>query len=252
MSEQAGPKYRVITAALEREIRSGRLPRHQRIPGEEELAERFQVSRGTVRQALAVLARRRLIRTHAGSGSYVEFGGERLEWNLGWSQALARHGVLAGTRVIRLVEVSLPDLATRISSPTVRFVALDRVRTLSADIPVSLERSRVPLTEKTAPLLGGDFARQSLMTALRECGSVPVSGEQWVRVHRLAAEEADLLEQSEGEPWLLLRRVLRGGGGQPLEYVESMLDPERFDLYMEFGTEGRRHGRPDRHQASGQ
>jgi GntR family transcriptional regulator len=239
MSEQAGPKHRVITAALEREIRSGRLARHQRIPGEQELAERFRASRGTVRQALAELARRRLIRTHAGAGSYVEFGGERLEWNLGWSQAMAQHGVRAQTRVVRQGEVTMPELAGRISAPTARFVALDRVRTLSADISVSLERSRVPLTDQTASLLAGDFTHRSLMTALRECGSVPVNGEQWVRVHRLAAEEAGLLERPEGEPWLLLRRVLRGAAGQPVEYVESVLDPERFDLYMELGPGGR-------------
>ncbi len=239
MSEQTGPKYRAITAALEREIRSGRLPPDHRIPGEHELAERFQVSRGTVRQALAVLTRRRLIRTHAGSGSYVEFGGDRLEWKLGWSQALAQHGARVATRVVRLDTVSLPELAARIGSPTARFVALDRVRTLDADVPASLERSRVPLTEQTAQLLRADFARQSLMTALRDCGFVPVNGEQWVHVHRLAADEAGLLERPEGEPFLLLRRVMRGAGGQPVEYVESLLDPERFDLHMEFDPRSR-------------
>ncbi len=239
MSEPLGPKYRVITAALEQEIRSGRLPPHQRIPGEQELAERFQVSRGTVRQALGVLARRRLIRTHVGSGSYVEFGGDRLEWNLGWSQALTKHGVRVATQVIRLDKVSLPDLAARICSPTARFVALDRVRTLDAGVPVRLERSRVPLTEQTAPLLDADFTRQSLMTALRDCGFVPVSGEQWVHVHRLDADEAGLLERPEGEPFLLLRRVMRGVAGQPVEYVESVLDPERFDLHMAFDPRSR-------------
>jgi GntR family transcriptional regulator len=239
MSEQPAPKYRAITAALEREIRSGRLRPHQRMPGEHELAERFRVSRGTVRQALAVLARRRLIRTHPGAGSYVEYGGDRLVWNLGWSQALAQHGVRVTTRVVRLEEVSLPDLAARISSPTARFVALDRVRTLDEGVPVSLERSRVPLTGQTAPLLGRDFTQQSLMTALLECGSVPASGEQWVHVHRLAADEAELLERPEGEPCLLLRRVLRGSAGEPLEHVESVLDPERFDLHMEFDPRSR-------------
>ena len=239
MSEQTGPKYRVITAALEREIRSGRLSPHQRIPGEQELAERFHVSRGTVRQALGVLTRRRLIRTHAGSGSYVEFGGDRLEWNLGWSRALEKHGARVATRVIRLDTESLPELSARIGSQAARFVVLDRVRTLDADAPASLERSRIPLTKQTEPLLGGDFARQSLMTALRDCGFVPVSGEQWVHVRRLDADEAGLLERPAGEPFLLLRRLLRGAGGQPVEYVESLLDPERFDLHIEFDPRSR-------------
>jgi GntR family transcriptional regulator len=232
MSEPSGPKYRAISAALEREIRSGRLSADRRIPGEHELAKRFQVSRGTVRQALGLLTRRRLIRTYAGSGSYVEFGGDRLEWNLGWSRALAKHGARVGTRVIRLDTESLPELAARIGSPVSRFVILDRVRTVDTDVPASLERSRVPLTERTASLLDRDFARESLMTALRECGCASASSEQWVQVHRLDGDEAGLLERADGEPFLLLRRVLRGAGGDPVEYVESLLDPERFDLHI--------------------
>jgi GntR family transcriptional regulator len=239
MSELLGPKYRAVSAALEREIRSGRLPADHRIPGEHELAERFQVSRGTVRKALEVLTRRRLIRTHAGSGSYVEFGGDRLEWNLGWSRALARHGAQVTTRVIRLDTQSLPELAARLGAQTNRFVVLDRVRTLDADMPASLERSRIPLTEQTAPLLVRDFGQHSLMTALEECGLAPVRGEQWVQVHRLDADEAALLERPEGEPFLLLRRVLRGAEERLVEYVESLLDAERFDLHIEFDPRSR-------------
>lgn len=239
MSEQlSGPKYWAITATLEREIRSGSLPPGQRIPGEHELAERFGVSRGTVRQALALLTRRRLIRTHAGSGSYVEFAGDRLEWSLGLSRALAKHGAQVVTRVIRLAQVTLPELAERTKAPSERFVALDRIRMLDGHVPVALERSRIPLAAATAALLERDYTRQSLTAALRECGCVPAAAEQWVRVHRLTAEEAGLFGRPGGEPYLLLRRVLRSSAGELVEYVESLLDPDRFDLYVEFDPRG--------------
>jgi GntR family transcriptional regulator len=68
---------------------------------------------------------------------------------------------------------------------------------------------------------------------------VSVSGEQWVHVHRLDADEAGPLERPEGEPFLLLRRMMRGADGQPVEYVESLLDPERFDLHIEFDPRSR-------------
>jgi GntR family transcriptional regulator len=232
--QEVAPKYRVITAALERDIRTGLLEPGARIPGEHELARRFAVSRGTVRQALAVLARRRLIRTHPGSGSFVEFGGERLDWNLGWAEALARHGAQTTARVVRLEPAELPGLAAELGCPQSWFVVLERVRLLGNGDPVSLERSHVPLTGQTAGLLGADFARGSLMAALRSCGLDPVSGEEWVSVHRLGLSEAGLLERAEGEAFLRLRRVMRDAAGQVAEYAESLLDPDRFQVHVAF------------------
>ena len=62
-----------IAAALREAILSGRLTVEERLPGEQELAERFGVSRPTVREALKRLAAQNLIRTRRGAtgGSFV-------------------------------------------------------------------------------------------------------------------------------------------------------------------------------------
>ena len=49
------PKYQHIATALQDEIKSGQLAEGMMLPTEEELTQRFSVSRQTVRQALAML-----------------------------------------------------------------------------------------------------------------------------------------------------------------------------------------------------
>jgi GntR family transcriptional repressor for pyruvate dehydrogenase complex len=56
---------------LAQEILEGRLPPGERLPSEEKLCERFQVSRTVIREAIQQLRGRGLIRTLKGSGSYI-------------------------------------------------------------------------------------------------------------------------------------------------------------------------------------
>ena len=67
----AAPRYRQIAAELRTEIETGRLAPGAVLPSEADLIARHAVSRGTVRQALAVLETDGLISTHPGKGRYV-------------------------------------------------------------------------------------------------------------------------------------------------------------------------------------
>ena len=60
-----------IAAILRREILSSVLMLHDRLPAERVMAERYGVSRGTLREALMRLERERLVEIRAGSGTYV-------------------------------------------------------------------------------------------------------------------------------------------------------------------------------------
>jgi len=62
-----------IAAQLRREISSGHLKMHDRLPPERRLAETFGVARGTVREALARLEEEGFVETQASSGTYVTF-----------------------------------------------------------------------------------------------------------------------------------------------------------------------------------
>jgi DNA-binding FadR family transcriptional regulator len=64
-------RYEQIADHLVAEIAAGRLSPGERLPGERELAQRLDVGRASVREALGFLQVQELIVTRRGSGSYV-------------------------------------------------------------------------------------------------------------------------------------------------------------------------------------
>lgn len=69
-------KYKQLAEQLEGEIKAQRLPSGKKIPTEDELAEKYQMSRNTVRQAVQLLVDRGYLVKIQGSGTFVaEQGG---------------------------------------------------------------------------------------------------------------------------------------------------------------------------------
>jgi GntR family transcriptional regulator len=235
MSGQVGRhKHQRIVAELARDIRVGRLPRGARLPGEHALATRFDVSRNTVRQALAELGNRGLIATRSGKGSFVTFDDRDIDDRLGWTMALAKQGIRTATRVVRLALVSERDLADRLGLRSAEFVAVDRVRSIVDGCAVSFERSRVPAVGRLRELPERGIA-DSLYAELHDEGLVPSRGEEWVDLVALTSVEAELLERTPGERFLRARRLSLDAAGNFVEHVQSLLDPDRFRLHLAFG-----------------
>ena len=65
------PLYQQLAAALRREIEEGRLPPGVAFPSERKLMARYQVTRTTVRSALAVLRQEGMVVAEHGAGSFV-------------------------------------------------------------------------------------------------------------------------------------------------------------------------------------
>jgi DNA-binding FadR family transcriptional regulator len=62
-----------VAADLRKQIRTQELAAFERLPSERVMAERFRVSRGTIREALLQLGRENLVDIRAGSGTYVTY-----------------------------------------------------------------------------------------------------------------------------------------------------------------------------------
>ena len=80
-----GAKYTQLAERLKEEIARGEYRGGERIPGENELAQRYGMSRQTVRQALSLLEQEFLIERRQGSGTYVREKAPRRKrsWNVG-------------------------------------------------------------------------------------------------------------------------------------------------------------------------
>lgn len=224
-----------IATVLEHEIRSGVLGFGDRLQSENELVQRFSVSRNTVRKGLEELSSRGLITTRVGIGSFVTFDGKSVDDSIGWSRALANAGANAETRTLRLEVIEDPDLAALLGIENPFFIAVDRVRTNASDgHAISIERSRLPLSPELedVPLRG--LREGSLHQTLRGAGLIPDHGDEWVGIEMLNADDAAILGCPQGTPFLRGRRLTRAADDRPIEYVTSLLNPAHFALHMRF------------------
>ena len=231
MTGQVGfsKRSRLVEDLTER-IRSGRLARGERLPGENQLAASYQVSRGTVRSALSELQRRNLIATETGVGSFVTFDGVALDQSVGWARALADAGSDVTVELLGIERGGAADLVDR-HGP---LVTIRRLRRTGAG-PVSLETSAVPATGALADLPVRGLVDGSITATLRAAGLSGTNGEQWISTVPLDEEAAALLERTAGELFLHSTRTTLTSDGALVEHVESLLDPARFRFHLTFG-----------------
>src|ERR1700735_387619 len=97
-------RYRKVAEDIKAAIAAGTYPANTKLPSESELAERYSVSRGTIRQAFAalradgVIASRRGARRSVAGGPRVQSFGELLSFSR-WARAM---GEVPGGRVVTL------------------------------------------------------------------------------------------------------------------------------------------------------
>lgn len=224
-----------VAKVLEQEIRAGVLGFGDRLQSEQELVQRFAVSRTTVRKGLEELSARGLITTRVGIGSFVTFKGRTIDDALGWSRALADAGAELRTRVLRIARVEEPETAAFLGHADPAFIAVDRCRELvDGGAAISLERARLPACDALAGLPERGLREGSLQRTLREAGLLPDHGEEWADIELVGTADAAVLGCNPGRAYLRTRRVTRTADGGLVEYVTSLLDPTVFALHLAF------------------
>jgi GntR family transcriptional regulator len=226
------PKAELVARTLAREIREGRVAHGAQLDSEGGLMRRFEVSRNTVRRGLEILARQGLITTRTGIGSFVTYDGTPIDSNLGWTVALAQDGATE-TRLLDLSRGGCA-MADRCLGRAGDYLRVDRVR-LSGGLGISLERSRLPWRSGFAPVLRDGLTGGSLNRTLQDMGLRAAKGREVAGVlAALTPADAATMARPAGQPMLRLERVTQGADGAVLEVVESLLDPDRFGLRIEF------------------
>jgi GntR family transcriptional regulator len=175
----------------------------------------------TVRQALAALAERGLVERGVGQGTFVS-GAGKVEHDLGrlagLTEVAARHGLVAGARVLeaRVRGASAPvatALGLRVGAEVMR---LRRLRSAGGR-PIAIEDSWFP-----AALVPGLIKRDlggSLCTLLREdYGLVPGEVEERLEPVAAGAFEARVLGVALGAPLMMVERIVHTAAGTPMEF----------------------------------
>jgi GntR family transcriptional regulator len=217
--------YERISADLAQQVRSGLLVPGERLPSEGELAQRYGVTRMTIRHAVEQLVRDGLLFRRWGVGTFV--AEERPAYRSfnrlqSFAEDIAAEGRALMTKVLIQEEVAAPPavaeaLALAQGAPVVRW---ERVRLLE-NRPVALQHSWVPLS--ICPLLPRlALVNGSLYATLAAEGGVKLgSAEQTVVPVAAGRPEAAALAVPRGTPLLRIERVTRDVNAQVVELARS-------------------------------
>ena len=239
------PVYRQIADVVRAQIDRRVLAEAEQMPSERDLMERFAASRGTVRQAVAVLRAEGLIQVEHGRGAYVRSHPpvRRLAYDrfarryreAGKAAYLAEmesEGRQAGVDIIRIGQEPAPDTVAGRLGLAVGDPVLVRARRYLADgYPMELATSYVPwrladgtpMTEPN-PGPGGIYAR------LEEGGHVLGSFVEDVTARMPTPEESRALQLTAGIPVLHLIRTALDRDGIPVEVCDTVMAADRYLL----------------------
>ncbi|MEW5708185.1 MAG: GntR family transcriptional regulator [Pseudomonadota bacterium] len=228
--------YVQIADRLARDIAEGRYKPFQRLPSEQSLMERFGVSRVTVREAIALLARQGLVVAKQGKGTFV--GGPVVHHELqelrGFYDALVIKGHTPQTRLLKFEPVQAPapiELALGAAGREVMF--LRRVYSLHGH-PFALASAWLP--PAAAQVSWDQASRHPIYSILEELLGLRVTRAEVSILARTAeAEEAELLALPERSPVLVMERVSYSAEGAALECSRFSIRPEnyRFSLSVQ-------------------
>ena len=225
--DSASPLYRQLMQRIRADIASGIYTVHSRIPSEAELGETYQVSRVTVRKALAELTREGLLRRMQGKGTYV--CAPRLKTNLrevtSFHEACLMMGCTAGTKVISAGVVHGEEsIREKLAERADEVVEMVRLR-MADDVPVMLETNCFPM--KYAALLRENL-NGSLYHLLSKQGIEAASGVHEISLCYASIQQAKLLEVEVGTALLQLDQVIFDQHGLPLHTSHQVIRGDRF------------------------
>ena len=215
--------YRKVAEDIKAAIAAGAYPAGTRLPSESELAGRYSVSRGTIRQAFAalradgVIASRRGARRVVLGGPRVQSFGELLSFSR-WARALGE--VPAGRVASMERRPAKPLEAERLALPPgAPIYYLVRVRLLSGR-PVMIERGAYP--DRVGILVAGmNLERDSITERLEELGIVFADAEHVIDAVPASAQDARLLGVQPRTPMLRERRLTTDLAGVPVEWSDD-------------------------------
>ncbi len=226
-ADSASPLYRQLMQRIRADIASGLYPVQTRIPSEAELGEKYQVSRVTVRKALAELTSEGLLRRMQGKGTYV--CAPRLKSNLrevtSFHESCRMMGCKPGAKVISAQVIRAEDdLREKLAITTDEAVEIIRLRTADGE-PVMLETNRFPMSY--AFLLAADQTG-SLYHQLAQRGIEAASGVHEISLCYATAHQAKLLEVEVGAALLMLEQIIFDQNGAPLHTSRQVIRGDRF------------------------
>jgi GntR family transcriptional regulator len=229
------PLYHQLYVILRSRISRGEYPPNAVLPGEQELARSFDVSRITVKRSLNELAAHGLVSRHRGRGTIVA-PRRAIPLVVGsfdtLMDSLRSMGVETELRLIHVAEVRADERVAELlelprSAPVQRAV---RVRSIAGE-PFSHLVTFVP-AQIARRFAEAELVVTPLLVLLERAGATVESAEQWISAAAAEPEIADHLDIPAGSPVLRIERIMREAKRAPVELLQAHYHPDRFQYHV--------------------
>ena len=230
MSTRA-PLYEQLQRKLRKAIEAHVIKPEEILPAERDMAQAFDVSRMTVRKALAGLVTEGLLTRRQGVGTFVT---TRVEKNFShltsFSEDMISRGSAPTSVWLKRVEetVTLSETMTYGLVPGSKVYRLNRLR-FADSLPMAIEYAIIP----SFCLPNMDCVEASLYEALGQTGYRPVRALQRLRAVLLTQNQAELLDANVNDAGLLVERRGFLADGRIVEIARSYYRGDTYDFVAE-------------------
>lgn len=224
------PIYHQLEEYIKQQIENGLLKEEEVIPSEREFAERFQISRMTVRQAINNLVADGYLNRKKGRGTFVSKKKveQELQGMTSFTEDMLSRGMkpsskLLSFKIIQADKKTALDLKINENDPIYK---IKRIR-LADGAPMALETAYVPVN--IVPGLTEENSNLSLYQYIEENLSLSISeATQEIEASIADVHTAEPLGIEEGEPILFIVRIAYLQDGTPFELVKSSFRADRY------------------------
>jgi GntR family transcriptional regulator len=233
-----GPRYAQLFRHLAEVITSGALETGAQLPPERDLAKMADVSRVTLRKAVAKLVDSGMLEQRRGAGTFVRPQPPKMEHSLSalvsFTEYMRQRGKTSSSQILRRgVFLPSPDEQMTLGIAD-RVARVERLR--SADgMPMALEWSSLPMDILPEP----ERVETSLYDVLRALGTAPTRAVQRITAVNLGAEDAGLLHLAVGTAVLRIDRTAYLPSGRPIEFTRGLYRSDIYDFVAELRLEER-------------
>ncbi|MFZ2460622.1 MAG: GntR family transcriptional regulator [Streptococcus infantarius] len=228
------PAYIRIHDAIKKEIDGGIWEIGQRLPSERDLADDYEVSRMTLRQAITLLVEEGILERRVGSGTYVASHRvqEKMRGTTSFTEIVRSQGKTPSSQLVSYQrkpanDTEIQQLQLKASDYVVR---MERVR-YADNVPLVFEVASIP--EKLIREFKREDITEHFFQTLTDNGYEIGKSQQTIYAKNASERVANYLKVPKNHAVLALTQVSYFTDGRPFEYVHSQYVGDRFEFYLE-------------------
>ncbi|GAA5350138.1 GntR family transcriptional regulator [Streptococcus uberis] len=228
------PAYIKIHDAIKKDIDEGVWLIGDRLPSERDLADHFEVSRMTLRQAVTLLVEEGILERRVGSGTYVASHRvrDKMRGTTSFTEIVHSQGKTPSSKLISYQRQLASDTEIKELQlePSDFVIRMERIR-YADNIPLVFEVASIP--EKFIKDMKRDEITEHFFKTLVSHGFEIGKSRQTIYAKTASERVASYLSVSRGHAILALTQVSYFSNGNPFEYVRSQYVGDRFEFYLE-------------------